>query len=673
MAVSIHIRFLTGRAHLHAWQAHPSEGQVEWPPSPWRLLRALVAVGGRGLTTLPQSDAASFAPDWFTPKLSRGRKSKPVDSFWSTHVDLIPLDELGRMLHTLACKPPIVWLPRTAIGHTRHFFPTTAGKSTGSAVFDTFAAFDSEQPLVFEWPELTADKLPHLERLLARMLYFGRAESWCEASLQAAGFSSNATHWPCVAVEGDVLFARYFQDQPEHRDYTIARRLGWDASQMEFLIQQFPKAENVSSAEFLLRCLLRSSGESARDGDRPWGTRWLHYAVSKEIFRLRAMRTMKRIDVTVRTNLLPQPDFQVIRYRLNTPTVHRAVLPPVPATLPIAQRCRAAVMSIFGKQNSRLCSPQLTGRRLPDDPYDLFSDAHSAIKFDEKNGGHGAHAYYWPMDEDSDGFLDHLIIYCHAGFSAVDMAALRSLTRVTQTGNRSDLLLTPIFEGRLDGCAGNKRGISQSLATTKCFVSATPYFCPLHLTGGKSGGRNRPKLSQIVSASISKVPGLSNARIESLEEIVFDYDPASLSDNGAESPNTRQLLVRHLQRDLQDASGNVIAPAGAAVCMTLAAPLPKFDEHLPSTRYPRACVRHPDDKAPLGFSRGLFASQPARFIPALAFARTRSAESKLTGAGRVLRVVFREIQPSHPFAVGRMSHFGLGLFVPADSHEAGQL
>src|SRR5439155_14889775 len=67
MSLTISIRFLTGRAHLHPWQTHHSEGRVEWPPSPWRLLRALVAVAGRGLTTLPFPD--EIAPP--SPELKR--------------------------------------------------------------------------------------------------------------------------------------------------------------------------------------------------------------------------------------------------------------------------------------------------------------------------------------------------------------------------------------------------------------------------------------------------------------------------------------------------------------------------------------------------------------------------------------------------------------------------
>ena len=54
MPLYISIRFLTGRAHLHHWHAHHSDGKVDWPPSPWRLLRALVAAAGTGLTSLPE-------------------------------------------------------------------------------------------------------------------------------------------------------------------------------------------------------------------------------------------------------------------------------------------------------------------------------------------------------------------------------------------------------------------------------------------------------------------------------------------------------------------------------------------------------------------------------------------------------------------------------------------
>src|SRR6266545_2914895 len=83
MPVTISIRFLAGRAHLHAWDTHHSEGQVEWPPSPWRLLRAFVAVAGRGLTSLPAWDhtaAARQEPIVTVPGLTRLSKRGVPDA-----------------------------------------------------------------------------------------------------------------------------------------------------------------------------------------------------------------------------------------------------------------------------------------------------------------------------------------------------------------------------------------------------------------------------------------------------------------------------------------------------------------------------------------------------------------------------------------------------------------
>src|SRR5437660_7825053 len=99
MSLCISIRFLTGRAHLHHWHAHHSDGKVDWPPSPWRLLRALVAAAGTGLTSLPE----------------------PLDEVISDDrapADTIPVSRLAKLLATLAA-PPKIWLPCTSGGHTR--------------------------------------------------------------------------------------------------------------------------------------------------------------------------------------------------------------------------------------------------------------------------------------------------------------------------------------------------------------------------------------------------------------------------------------------------------------------------------------------------------------------------------------------------------------------------
>ena len=53
MPISVTIRFSAGRFHATPWGHHVNEGLPEWPPSPWRLLRALVATWKRKLADEP--------------------------------------------------------------------------------------------------------------------------------------------------------------------------------------------------------------------------------------------------------------------------------------------------------------------------------------------------------------------------------------------------------------------------------------------------------------------------------------------------------------------------------------------------------------------------------------------------------------------------------------------
>src|SRR4051794_15613513 len=99
MSVAIGLEFLAGRYHATPWGKHVNEGAVEWPPSPWRLLRSLVAV-------------------W---KLR------------TTGAD----DAMPAVLAKL-CTPPEYQLPPAALGHTRHYMPLFKGERT--LVFDAFAA-----------------------------------------------------------------------------------------------------------------------------------------------------------------------------------------------------------------------------------------------------------------------------------------------------------------------------------------------------------------------------------------------------------------------------------------------------------------------------------------------------------------------------------------------------
>lgn len=148
MSVAIAFRFLTGRFHATPWDRHPNEGVPEWPPAPWRVLRAIVASAYR----------ADGAPD-------------------GTQVE--------RVVAALA-GAPCYWTPSATQAHLRSYQPIP-GKTT--LVLDPFVAVgggasDETALLVMGWPDaaLAEDDVVALDRWLAALGYLGRAESWVDAT-----------------------------------------------------------------------------------------------------------------------------------------------------------------------------------------------------------------------------------------------------------------------------------------------------------------------------------------------------------------------------------------------------------------------------------------------------------------------------------------------------------
>lgn len=141
----IEVRLLTGRYHAHVWG--PSQyamGEPEWPPSPWRLLRALASA-------------------WFS--------ARPLVSTELARDVLI--QTLGR------CGFPEMWLPKTAFREILYFQPLARKR----ALHHDFFAVPSPSRFYFVFAvELSESQTALLQILLSRLRYFGRAES--RASLQ---------------------------------------------------------------------------------------------------------------------------------------------------------------------------------------------------------------------------------------------------------------------------------------------------------------------------------------------------------------------------------------------------------------------------------------------------------------------------------------------------------
>ena len=147
--LAIKFVFTANRYHATQWGRHVNEGVPEWPPSPWRIARGIVATWRR---TLPD-----LAPERVVP-----------------------------VLQAIASERPRFRLPTASTGHTRHYMRYYDGvRERTTLVLDAFVAIKPGDPLFAMWPdvELTPEQRGDLNSILRNMPYLGRAESWVEAEV----------------------------------------------------------------------------------------------------------------------------------------------------------------------------------------------------------------------------------------------------------------------------------------------------------------------------------------------------------------------------------------------------------------------------------------------------------------------------------------------------------
>lgn len=161
--VGLRISFDLGRYHANPWGSHVNDAAVEWPPSPWRMLRGLYSVG----------------------RTHTGLADRRVG--------------LDRALEALALAPPPVFeLPPTAAAHTRHYMPVPSGASEKSAkVLDGFLAIDPDAALTAWWDvNLDAEASDALAAAARSLGYLGRSESLCTAQMEAGAGPSDVSAAP---------------------------------------------------------------------------------------------------------------------------------------------------------------------------------------------------------------------------------------------------------------------------------------------------------------------------------------------------------------------------------------------------------------------------------------------------------------------------------------------
>jgi len=452
MMPAIAFRFPAGRFHAGPWGRHVNEGVAEWPPSPWRILRALVAAWKRACPDLP------------TP-----------------HV---------RAVLAALAEPPKFLLPPATVAHTRHYMPqgdlakqwqrmvvTHASQHIAtSLVFDTFVVVDPEAEVVAIWPGALSDaSAAVLDRLLNGLNYLGRAESWCAARRLSADEVARLPPADCGPAVGLVVGA---DDEP-------VRVLCPDPASM-FLADRNPKTVTESGRgrgkvrtevgvydpDWHL-CIETAHIHEHRWSDVP-GARWVTY--------LRPARCFNPQSAVPDGNAVDARRPTVARFILDS-----NVLPLLRETLPLAERVRGALMG---------CHRKAVGLRIgeeiaKDDPRGR-SKTFSGKDRDGTPLRDHRHACYLPTDEDGDGRIDHVTVYAREGFDADEVAAFTALRNLAfGEGDPLRLMLLGI---------GDRADLRRSTTAPDLFgescvwESATPFVPARH---PKTRGRFRSDIGTL--------------------------------------------------------------------------------------------------------------------------------------------------------------------------------
>lgn len=143
--LALSFRFLAGRYHATQWGRNVNEGIIDWPPSPWRILRAIIAV-------------------------------------WKKTSHDIEHDRVWPILESIMGEKVSFYVPKTTQSHTRHYMPFYKKGAKPTKIIDSFIVIDPQEPLVAIWDNVTLDKDQEkiLDNIINKISYFGRAESWCE-------------------------------------------------------------------------------------------------------------------------------------------------------------------------------------------------------------------------------------------------------------------------------------------------------------------------------------------------------------------------------------------------------------------------------------------------------------------------------------------------------------
>jgi CRISPR-associated protein Csb2 len=369
--LAIAFRFPAGRYHATPWRRHVNEADVEWPPSPWRITRAIIAT-------------------WH-------RKSDP---------ERFPRHLLEALVCGLATELPVFSVPPAILAHTRHYMPVREGKTDKKVlVFDAFVRVDPRAETLAVWRnlDLSCEARSALADILRSLGSLGRAESWVEAELLETwdgevncGPADDRGEAADPAHEPLLLIAPVPPLEYERERARVVETHGLGHKKLD----RFATRIRATLPERFLDALRLETGQIQGAGwSCPPAARFVTYLRPANCFAPRPRPTITgesrmRKVTTVRLALAGKP----------LPRIEDAVR--LGELVRIAAIYQADRLSEHGQVPSVLSGHDLPGTR-----------------------GH-RHAFYLPEDAYGDGLIDHILIHAEQGLAGLALRALDALNRL---------------------------------------------------------------------------------------------------------------------------------------------------------------------------------------------------------------------------------------------------
>lgn len=385
MSVSITFNFISGRYHATPFGHHVNEGLVEWPPSPWRLLRALISVG-------------------YTSGVWNG--SGP--------------SSLARgLIYNLASELPGYDLPKGVSNHSRHYMPI--GELRPDKIEKTTLGIDTwlrvTRHLTVTWSDLVLDnaEISLLNTLVSNMNYLGRSESWVAGKVITADDIS-----PCINCHaerpGDL--PRFGWEQVSllaplpYIDYE-----DWRQNELRSnSAQLYPKD--------LLDCLQKSTSWLRQRG-------WSQPPGSRRVLYYRKTDSINTSAPPLKPPATFQPSVKAMLLSVNDSSRSDGSLPTVYRTLPQAELLHRKLVGI--SLHYKELPAELVGKDASHAP---LQDSHR-------------HAHINPLDLDGDQRIDHILIWAPKGLGPSAQSVVRSVRNVPTKGRDEPLRLALAAVGEL--------------------------------------------------------------------------------------------------------------------------------------------------------------------------------------------------------------------------------